>query len=75
MRRLTSWLVGFGIGGAVSALLVVLFVEDSAELIRARLRYGYEQTMAESRRASQQRRQELEAKLNALRARRPQSPA
>ncbi len=75
MRRLTSWLFGFGIGGAVSALLVALLVEDSAEGIRARLRQGYEETMAESRRASEQRRQELEAKLNTLRTRRPQNPA
>jgi gas vesicle protein len=73
MSRLAGWLLGFSIGAAVGAVLVMLFVPISADEIRNRLRAGYEETMEAARLASEQRRHELEAEL-ARRQGRPTFP-
>ncbi len=67
MQKLISWFVGFALGGGVGAVLIMLLVPASAREIRARIRAGYEETMEEARRASEQRRAELEAELLTLR--------
>lgn len=64
MRQIISWFVGLGIGAAAAAVVVTLFVPATPTEIRARLKEGYRETIAEAQRASQQRRAELEAELN-----------
>lgn len=63
MARLAGWLIGFSLGGAIGAVLVMLFVPVTAEEIRHRLKAGYEETMEAARLASEKRRLELEADL------------
>ena len=63
MNRLVNWLIGFSIGAAVAAVVVMLFVPITGADIRNRLRAGYQETMAAARLASEQRRHELEADL------------
>ncbi len=63
MTRLAGWLLGFSLGAAVSAVMVMLFVPVSADEVRLRLRTGYQETMAAARLASETRRRELEAEL------------
>jgi gas vesicle protein len=63
MIRLASWLLGFSIGASFGALIVMLFVPQTANEIRYRLRTGYEETMAAAQLASETRRRELEAEL------------
>lgn len=66
MRTLLSWIIGFTLGAALGATLVMLFAPTSGEQLVGRLKSGWEETMAEARRASEQRRQELEAELAQL---------
>lgn len=68
MRKITSWLAGLAIGGGLSAVLVALFVPQSSKDVRQHLRDSYEAAMAEARRASTERRAELEAELEAMRS-------
>jgi gas vesicle protein len=65
MRKLTSLLLGFGLGALVGAALVMLFVPSSGDQIIAELKRGWNETLDEARKASQQRRRELEAQLAA----------
>jgi gas vesicle protein len=65
MRKLTSLLLGFGLGALVGAALVMLFVPSSGDQIIAELKRGWSETLEEARKASQQRRRELEAQLAA----------
>lgn len=67
MRQLYSWFVGFGIGAAVSAVLVTLFVPETSSEIRQRIKDGYRETLEEARRAGAARRAELEAELRGIR--------
>jgi gas vesicle protein len=67
MRQIYSWFIGLGVGAAVAAALVTLFVPASAGEVRARLKEGYRETLTDARRASQQRRAELEAELRGRR--------
>jgi gas vesicle protein len=70
MRTLLSLLIGFGIGAAIGAALVVVFAPDAGEQISARLKSGWEETLAEARTASAVRRAELEAELAAMQQKR-----
>jgi gas vesicle protein len=63
MRTLLSWIIGLTLGAALGATLVLLFAPTSGEQLVSRLKTGWEETMAEARRASAQRRHELEAEL------------
>lgn len=65
MRKLTSLLLGFGLGALIGAALVMLFVPSSGDQIIAELKRGWNETLDEARKASQQRRRELEAQLAA----------
>ncbi len=61
MRRILSLLIGFGLGGLIGAALVRL-MPGTPEL-KARLRQGWQESLAEARAASTRRRLELEAEL------------
>jgi gas vesicle protein len=63
MIRLASWLLGFSIGAALGAVVVMVFVPQTSAEIRYRLRSGYQETMQAARLASETRRRELEAEL------------
>lgn len=65
MRKILGLLVGFGAGAALGAVLVMLFAPASGEEIVNRLKAGYRETLAEARKASDQRRAQLEAQLAA----------
>lgn len=69
MRKLLSLMIGFGVGAGLGFALVMLFAPQSGQVIAANLKRGWEETMEEARKASQQRRVELEAELAAMRAR------
>ena len=69
MRKLLSLLIGFGVGAGLGFVLVMLFAPQSGQQLTANLKRGWEETMDEARKASQQRRVELEAELAAMRAR------
>jgi gas vesicle protein len=66
MRILLSWMIGLTLGAALGATLVLLFAPTSGEQLVNRLKTGWEETMAEARQASEQRRRELEAELAQL---------
>lgn len=63
MRKILSWIAGFAFGAGVAALVVMIFVPQTSAEIRQRLRDGYEEALEEARKASEQRRAELEASL------------
>ena len=69
MRKLTSLVIGFGLGAAVGAAMVMLFSPTSGEQLVDNIKRGYAETMAEARKASAVRRAELEAQLAQMRAR------
>lgn len=66
MRTLLSWIIGLTLGAALGATLVLLFAPTSGEKLINRLKAGWEETIAEARLASEQRRRELEAELAQL---------
>lgn len=63
MRTVLSLLLGFALGAAVGATLVMLFAPASGEQIAHDLKKSMAATMDEARRASEKRRAELEAEL------------
>jgi len=63
MNKLISLLIGFGIGAAIGAALVLLFAPVSGETLVRELKAGYAETMDEARAAAEFRRRELEAEL------------
>lgn len=67
MKKLLSWFAGFAVGGGIGAVLIMLFMPISSKEVRERLKAGYEETMEEARKASENRRAELEAELLAMR--------
>ena len=67
MRRFLSLLVGLGIGAAIGALLVTFFSPVTSEEFRANWESHYQRAMAAGRRASAERREELEGELRELR--------
>jgi gas vesicle protein len=68
MRKLTSLVIGFGLGTAIGAVMVMLFSPTSGEELVDNIKRGYAETMAEARKASALRRTELEAELARMRA-------
>jgi gas vesicle protein len=67
MRKLLSLVIGFALGAAVGATMVVLFTPTSGEELVDNIKRGFAETMAEARQASALRRIELEAELATLR--------
>jgi gas vesicle protein len=69
MRKILSLLIGFGLGMAVGAALVMLFAPTAGDQLTANLKRGWDETLADARKASAAKRAELEAQLNAKRTR------
>jgi len=67
MRKILSLMVGLGLGAGIGVLLVTFFTPTSGEQLVARLRAGWEETLAAARLASAERTKELEAQLAAKR--------
>jgi len=67
MRKILSLAVGFGLGAAIGATMVMLFAPTSGEQLVENIKRGYAETMAEARAASLVRRAELEAQLAQMR--------
>lgn len=67
MRRLLSLIVGMGLGAAVGVAIVMLFAPATGEQWVKELKRGWSETMEEARKASEQRRLELEAELARVR--------
>jgi gas vesicle protein len=76
MRKLLSLVIGFGLGAAIGATMVVLFAPTSGDQLVENIKRGFAETMAEARNASTLRRIELEAEVAAMRAKnkKPQLP-
>lgn len=70
MRKLASWLIGFAVGAALGATLVMLFSPVSGPELVGRLKQGWADTLAEARQANAARRAELEAQLRQMQQRR-----
>jgi gas vesicle protein len=68
MNKLISLAIGFGIGAAIGAALVLLFAPASGEKLVRELKEGYAETMEQARLASETRRAQLEAELKARRS-------
>ena len=63
MRRLLSLVIGTGLGAVVGVAIVTLFAPTTGDQIINNLKRGFAETMEEARKASEQRRLELEAEL------------
>jgi gas vesicle protein len=70
MNKALSLAAGFAFGALIGATLVVLFAPVSGSEMVRRVKAGYEETREEARRASEQRRAELEAQFAQMRRRR-----
>lgn len=70
MRKLLSLVIGVGLGAAFGMALVMLFAPVSGEQLVANLKRGWDETMEEARKASEQRRLELEAQLQEMQKKR-----
>jgi len=68
--KLASWAIGFSLGAAVAAVIVALFAPISADEVRARLRAGYQETLAEARKAALAERERLEKQLADMQSKR-----
>ena len=68
MRKIVSLAIGFGLGAAVGAAMVMLFSPTSGEELVDNIKRGYAETMAEARKASAIRRAELESQLAQMRS-------
>lgn len=67
MRRALSWAFGFIVGAAIGGMLVLLFAPSSGDDLVRRIRQGYDQTMLDAHKAAEERRLELEARLELMR--------
>jgi gas vesicle protein len=63
MQKLLSWLLGIGLGALMGALLVIFFAPASGPEITRHLKHSWTATLDDARRASAERRAELEAEL------------
>lgn len=66
MNKITSWLIGLGLGLTVGAVLVAIFSPVSGDEVIRRLRAGFAETLEEARRAAEDRRKTLEAELSRM---------
>jgi gas vesicle protein len=67
MKNLFNFLAGALLGALVGAAAGLLMAPESGEKLRRELRGEVDEILAEGRRASRQRRRELEEQLNDLR--------
>ena len=68
MRTLMSLMIGLLLGAAIGATLALLFAPTSGEQLVKDVKRGFSETMEEARKASEQRRAELEAELAKMRS-------
>lgn len=73
MNKLLSLGLGLAVGALVCAAAVVLFAPQSGPDLRENLRTSYQEALEDARRASLERRAELEAALAGLPKRPPRS--
>ncbi len=69
MKTVISWIIGAALGATAAALLVALFSPVSGQDLMRRLKTGYREALQEARKASQERRAELEAQLKTMQKR------
>ena len=67
MRKLLGLVLGFMTGASLGATLVVLLSPVSGEQLIRNIKQSYDETKAEARKISEQRRAELEAQLAQMR--------
>ena len=67
MNKFLSLVGGVILGGLVSAATVLLFTPKSGDAVRADIKHEVDAILEEGRRASEVRRNELEAQLNQMR--------
>ncbi len=67
MRKFISLIMGLGIGAGLGAVLITLFSPVSADEFRASLKAHYEHALEAGRKASTERRVELEKELQEMR--------
>lgn len=67
MRKLLSFVIGLGAGISLGMLVVALFSPMTGEEFRANLKGHYQDAVEAGRKASAQRRSELEAELKRMR--------
>ncbi|MFN3742032.1 MAG: YtxH domain-containing protein [Anaerolineales bacterium] len=68
MRKIFAFLIGVLLGGLVGSTIALLLAPASGEQLRAQLRQRAQSVVTEVRQAAQQRRIELEQRLQELRA-------
>lgn len=68
MRKIFAFLIGIFLGALVGSTITLLLAPASGEQLRAQLRQRTQAVVAEVRQAAQQRRIELEQRLQELRA-------
>lgn len=68
MRKIFAFLIGIFLGALVGSTIALLLAPGSGEQLRAQLRQRAEAVVTEVRQAAQQRRIELEQRLQELRA-------
>lgn len=68
MRKIFAFLIGIFLGALVGSTIALLLAPASGEQLRAQLRQRAEAVVTEVRQAAQQRRIELEQRLQELRA-------
>ncbi len=69
MRKIFAFLIGVLLGSLVGSTIVLLLAPASGEQLRAQLRQRAQAVAAEVRKATEQRRIELEQRLQELRSR------
>jgi gas vesicle protein len=74
VRGFMSWLVGFVLGSAMGAALMILFAPFLGDDLKAILKQRYDDAMNEAHLASENKRVELEAQLSRMRAERGLNP-
>ncbi len=67
MRKFLSLLFGLGIGAAIGALIVTFFSPVSSDEFRTNCEAHYQRALEAGRKASTERREELEEELSELR--------
>jgi len=67
MRKALSWSLGFLLGAAAGATLMLLFAPTSGDKLLQNLRRGYDEARQDAYLAAEERRLELEAQLAAVR--------
>jgi len=70
MRKFLSFAIGIGLGALLGAALVALFSPVAGADFRANLRRHYEEALVAARKASTEKRREIETELERMRERR-----